>query len=345
LPATHFEDPMAHVIASEKADSKPSESYKKTIQHLLHECGSLKQGERLLILCDPTTKDFALLFEKEAKLISVETALVEIPVASAHGQDPPAEAAEMMLGADLIMSLCQFSLAHTTARIAAGKRKARFLSMPCYTWTLLDDPALTVSYKKLAPVVRNIADLFTAGSKVRVQSKNGTDISLQIVDRVGNYCPGFVEKAGDLGSPPDIEANVSPEESKSQGTVVIDGSITCPELGLLTDAVTLTVKDGFIVDFASDNKEYVSILDKMFGAPDSKRRVLAECGIGLNPQAKLTGSMLTDEGAMGCMHFGFGSNYTVGGQNKVDFHLDFVFKNATMTIDDKLVIEDGDLKL
>jgi leucyl aminopeptidase (aminopeptidase T) len=336
---------MAHVIASQKVDLEKIESYKKTINHILHECGSMQKGDRLLILCDPTTRDFASLFEQEAKLISTETTLVEIPLASTHGQDPPADAAEMMLGADLIMSLCQFSLAHTTARIAAGKRKARFLSMPCYTWELLTDPSLTVSYKQLSPVVRTIADLFTKGSRVRVQTKSGTDMSLQIVDRVGNYCPGFVEKAGDLGSPPDIEANVSPEETKSQGKVVIDGSITCPELGLLTEPVTLTVKDGYIVDFASANKEYVRILDEMFGAPDCKRRVLAECGIGLNPKAKLTGSMLTDEGAMGCMHFGFGSNYTVGGQNKVDFHLDFVFKDATMTIDDTLVIENGDLKL
>lgn len=332
-------------VVGATVDIKTMEAVQQSVMHLLNECGSLRHNEKLLILCDQTTKFFAESFYLASKKTTAHASLVEVPLAQRHGQDPPENISAMMLDADLIMCLCQFSLAHTKARIEAGKRSARFLSMPCYTWELLSDEALTVSYKELAPTCRTIADMFTVGSRVRVQTAKGTDITLRCEDRVGNYCPGFVEKAGDLGSPPDIEANVSPTEGQSNGKVTIDGSITCPELGLLKDNVEITVEDGLIVKFESNNKEYVRILDEMFGAPNSKRRVLAECGIGLNPKAQLTGSMLTDEGAVGCMHFGFGSNYTVGGQNEVDFHLDFVFRHATMTIDDKLVIENGDLKI
>ena len=53
--------------------------------------------------------------------------------------------------------------------------------------------------------------------------------------------------------------------------------------------------------------------------------------------------MLTDEGAAGTMHFGFGSNITVGGKNDVSFHVDFVFCDATLTVDDRVLIEDGRL--
>jgi leucyl aminopeptidase (aminopeptidase T) len=320
-------------------------AHREVIHHLLFNCGGLKPGEKPLILCDETTKDFAALFHEEAKRSAPGAELLEIPVARLHGQEPTPEAARRMLEADLIISLCQFSLAHTTARIAAGKRSARFLSMPCYSWELLANPALTVDYKKQAPVVRRISDLFSAASQVRVRTRAGTDIVLSAEGRAGNCCPGFVEKAGDLGSPPDIEANVSPVEDRSEGTVVVDGSITCPEIGLLTTPVVLTVKNGLITRFESKNPEYVRILDAMFQGPDSKRRVLAECGVGLNPRAQLTGTMLTDEGAMGCLHFGFGSNYTVGGLNKVDFHLDFVFRRGTLEIDDLLVMQDGELKI
>ena len=59
---------------------------------------------------------------------------------------------------------------------------------------------------------------------------------------------------------------------------------------------------------------------------NNKSRVLAELGIGFNKKAKLTGMMLTDEGSAGNIHFGFGSNYTVGGKNKVSFHIDIVVK-------------------
>jgi leucyl aminopeptidase (aminopeptidase T) len=51
--------------------------------------------------------------------------------------------------------------------------------------------------------------------------------------------------------------------------------------------------------------------------------------------------MLTDEGALGCVHFGLGSNYTVGGLNKVDFHLDFVFRDASLSVDGKQLINLG----
>ncbi len=118
---------------------------------------------------------------------------------------------------------------------------------------------------------------------------------MDITDRIGNYCPGFVEQAGDLGSPPDIEANVSPLEDSAQGVVVIDGSITHPDLGLLTDPVEILVAHGRITEFRSANAKCLAKLNDLFGPPDSLRRVLAECGVGLNPAAKLTGTMLTDE--------------------------------------------------
>ena len=51
--------------------------------------------------------------------------------------------------------------------------------------------------------------------------------------------------------------------------------------------------------------------------------------------------MLTDEGASGTMHFGFGSNITVGGLNDVPFHLDFVLKNPSIFVDNNLVIKNG----
>jgi leucyl aminopeptidase (aminopeptidase T) len=87
-------------------------------------------------------------------------------------------------------------------------------------------------------------------------------------------------------------------------------------------------------------------LERLFKTAGSdKALVLAECGVGLNEKAKLTGTMLTDEGAYGTMHFGFGSNATVGGVNDVAFHLDFVFRSPTLTVDGKTVLERGELRI
>ncbi|MGY3616577.1 aminopeptidase [Bradyrhizobium sp. USDA 10063] len=313
----------------------------KSASYLLQHCGSLRTDETCLILCDSSTRDVAKIFFAQGREIAPKTCLIEIASLRAHGEEPPAPAAQAMAQADLILSLCQYSLAHSQARIDAGKKGARFLSMPMYTMELMSDPAVTVNYHAQKKTAQAVADFFTHGNSVHVTSAAGTDIHLTIAGRTGNCCPGFVEKPGDLGSPPDIEANVSPVELESNGVVVIDGSITCPEVGLLTNPVRLWVERGRIVEISSANTVHKDFLEKLFEDKDSKRRILAECGVGLNPAAKLTGTMLTDEGALGCLHFGFGSNYTVGGKNHVAFHLDFVFQNASLSVDGREIIKDG----
>jgi len=315
----------------------------QTVTHILQHCGSLISDEKVVIICDPSTKNIAEIFLQQASVITKNANLHEMPLAKTHGEEPLEEITSEMLSSNLIISLCKFSLAHSQARIDSGKNGARFLSLPLYDFELLSDPSVTFDFKSQAPVVRFVTDAFTKGTVARVTTSNGTDITLSIDGRAGNYCPGFVDDTSLLGSPPDIESNVSPVEDKSEGVVVVDGSIACPEIGLLTSPVTLIIREGRIVSFKSDNEHYVKILDEMFEGADSNRRVLAECGVGLNPMAKLTGTMLTDEGALGCIHFGFGSNYTVGGINKVDFHLDFVFKEASLYIDGEPVIVKGEV--
>ena len=87
-----------------------------------------------------------------------------------------------------------------------------------------------------------------------------------------------------------------------------------------------------------ESKELKKIFNEL---NNPKTKVLAELGIGFNEKAKLCGNMLIDEGAANCIHFGFGSNSTVGGKNEVSFHLDFIVKNANLFVDDKLIIKKG----
>ena len=200
-------------------------------------------------------------------------------------------------------------------------------------------------YHKQFKVVKEFADRFTAGEKVRVTSQKGTKVAATIQGREGNCCPGFVSTKGSLGSPPDIEANISPIESSSRGIIVVDGSIACPEIGLLGSPVNLTIVDGLIVGWESRDKEIIFTLEKLFCSfSEPEIKCLAEIGVGLNPDAELTGSMLTDEGALGCVHFGFGANSTVGGENDVPFHLDFVMTNASLEIDGECLIRNGTLQ-
>lgn len=323
------------------APSRPLQP-EEAVDHLLLRCGNLVPGERALLIFDSTTRDISRLFVARSAALGLSLETHEIPVAPIHGTEPPAGAAEKMIGADICLGLTLMSLAHTEARRTLCARGGRYLSLPEYTMDLLTDPSIGVDYRQRAPVVRRVADALSAAARIRVTTALGTDLVCNASGRVGNYCPGFVEKAGDLGSPPDIEANISPVEEDSRGMIVVDGSIPCAEIGLLETPVTLTVEGGKIVDFASRDRSLLATLRGLFERlGDERAYVLAECGIGLNTEARLTGSMLTDEGAYGNIHFGFGSNATVGGKNKVPFHLDFVCKNASLDIDDVPLIRGG----
>jgi len=312
-------------------------------EHLVRHCGSLREGEAAVIVHDPATAPVAALLHEQAARVTDRVMCLEVPAFERHGQEPPDHAAAAMSRAQLVVGLTRLSMAHTRARQRATQAGARYLSLPDYSLELLEHPAVRTDFRARAPVVRELADRFTRGRTARVTTRRGTDLRLAFEDRTGNCCPGFVELPGELGSPPDIEANVSPLESASEGVVIVDGSIPCPEIGLLAAPVTLFVEGGRIVRFEGD-AAVVDKLESMFRAIGSPGAyVLAECGVGLNPDAELTGSMLTDEGTNGTMHFGFGSNATVGGKNDVAFHLDFVFREATLEIDGCRVLADGEV--
>ncbi len=326
---------------NKRQNSAENEKARAGARHLVRHCGGLIAGENVVVVSDPSTQAVGQLIAEEAQAAGGIVTWLEAPLLVMHGQEPGSEIAQAMLKANLILGLTSKSMAHTGARRAACNAGARYLSLPEYSLELLAEPAVKIDYMQAGAVAKRVADAFTNGRSARITTALGTDITLYFEGRIGNNCPGYVVLPGELGSPPDIEANVSPIENMSNGVVVVDGSIPYPGLGLLAQPIQLQVLDGSIVDIAGDEAIVRKLTDLFDSADPVKTRILAECGVGLNPLAKLSGIMLTDEGALGTMHFGFGSNATVGGQNDVHFHLDFVFTEPTLKIDGVVVLNEG----
>lgn len=320
-------------------------NYISAIEHIVTYCGNLQRYEKVVILYDSLTKSIAKLFAVNVlKITAHPLDMIEIETAQIHGVEPPQNAREKMLSADLIICLTFYSLAHTKARLEATQAGARFLSLPQYTDDLLRNKAILFKYKDCINELEKVTELLNKGKKIKITTIKGTQVSLVIEGRTGNCCPGIVNEKYNLGSPPDSEVNIAPEEDKSKGVIVVDGSITCAELGLLNESVELKIANGCIADIKSDSKYYKETLEKIFSDVKSKKAYcLAECGIGFNKDAILCGNMLIDEGAFGYVHFGFGSNCTISGKNDVNFHLDFVICEPTLTIDDFCVLKDGRL--
>lgn len=307
---------------------------------LVNVCGQLRSDERALVVADNTTKEVGKLLHRYASEVTPKAKFILISSRGMHGVEPPEYVAQAMGESDVIFGVTKSSMAHTKARVNATNKGARYLSLADYSFTQLARPALTVDFFHWGKVAKILKNLFDSAKRIRATTENGTDIQVACEGRVANFCPGFCASPGSLGSPPDIETNISPTETESNGVIVADGSIPCGTIGLVKEPFTIIVKKGRIVSI-DQTKFQGRAMEELLKAYPPNARVLAEFGVGLNPKAELCGLMLEDEGCLGTIHLGFGSNITVGGLNDVNFHLDVVIRQPSVWVDSNLIINDG----
>jgi len=315
-----------------------SKERKNGLDIIIYELGNLKKDEKLCIISDKNTENLGNLFFKNAKESNFDVEHLIMDELKMHGEEPPKSIAESMKKSNLIIGLTSFSIAHSKARINAELMGIRYLSLPDYSKEILSNPALQENFLQKSKKLISLANKLSRGKKIRVISEKGTNIELDIENRKGNSAPGFVNNKILLGSPPDIEVNISPNENYSNGEIVIDGSIPHPKIGLLEKPIILKIENGVITSISGD-PQIKSQLESIFSKYSKKSRILAELGIGYNSMAKLSGNMLIDEGTYGTIHFGFGSNLALGGLNEINFHLDFV------TYEDSIIIDDETIKI
>lgn len=315
----------------------------KVLGHIISSCVST-ECRNILLIFDDTTEGLRGFVEKAAERMHKRIESVKIPCGERHGEEPSPHVLKRMMQSDTIMCLTKYSLAHTEARKITASMGIPFLSMPDYNFEMLQNPALMVDYKKAYCTVNRYSQMLTEAKEIAVYSEYGTKLFLSVRGRKGNCCPGWTDREHLLGSPPDIEANISPIETYTHGTVVIDGSITDDRIGLLDTAVCMKVENGVVTDIECKDRQIEQCTKEILQRVNSsKAYVIGEFGIGFNDKALLCGNMLIDEGTLGCIHFGMGSNWTIGGNNRIDFHLDFVMRDATILFDNNIVIERGKL--
>ena len=309
---------------------------------LVHRCAKIKANDRALILYDEQTQDIAELMRDVTINKCPETRMMPVHGIRIHGQEPPKEIIRAMLWSTVTFCMTSYSLAQTEARRKAAIEGVKFLSLPQYDKSILENPALDVDYESHTKIADLIADCFSNGSEAELVSTSGTMLKMKIDGREGNSCPGWCREPGSLASPPDIETNIAPNELHTNGTAVINGSIAIPEIGLLKEPITLQISNGKIVDFGKPDSLNLKSLFSKFG---DDARIVGELGVGLNPKAKLTGNMLIDEGALGTVHLGFGSNSSIGGVNHAKSHIDMILTDVDLFVDKKPLLQGGRIVL
>jgi 2,5-dihydroxypyridine 5,6-dioxygenase len=307
---------------------------------LLTTCSNSGKDENILFVTDDTSLEVARVMWDSAKDYKNKS-IVVMNDRTMHGQEPTSIVAAAMKSADVIFGITKFSLFHSEARRNAVANGSRFVNMVDYRVSMLEKGGLYTDFIAQGKVADNVAKVIV-GDEIRITTSKGTDITAKTTGRpaVPQYARSL--EKGQSSSPPDIECAVGPIEDTSSGVVIIDGSIPHPELGLITDEVKLTLKDGRIVDITGGKQaQILARIMKDFNDP--KAYYLGEIGIGLNPMCTLNGRMLEDEGCMGTVHFGFGSNTSFFGKIESCFHLDMVFVDPTVAVDGNIILDKGKL--
>lgn len=226
------------------------------------------------------------------------------------------------------------------------KRKFKFvsaLSLGDLNSSSVNDiiQAIDINYKGLKMQQDNVKKILDEGNDIIIKTKAGTELYAEIKGRSALTSDGDYSLPGTGGNLPAGEVYIPPTK-KVDGTVVIDGSArNHKHTNIIKDPITLFVEKGSIVSI--EGGEEAKLLERTLEwasqnlkRPGSIRRI-GEIGIGFNPNAKIIGSTLVDEKALGTAHIGIGSNYWFGGDVYAKLHLDQVFKNPEIEVDDKKI--------
>lgn len=305
-------------------------------QKLVTVNGRVQPGESVVIVTDEKLVSFADLVGDAATAEGASVVTCIIPQRTEDGQEPPKPVAAAMAEADVIFSPVSVSITHTRAIRSALDRGARAILMTAYTDEIITSAGLLeTDFEAQAEKCRRLGAALNAGEMLRLTSPKETDLSFSIADRRVNVLTNIPDP-GQLAPVPDIEVNVVPLEGSANGTLIADASVPYLGIGVLSEPIVCRVEDGFIVRM--EGGPQASVLREALESHNNRNCFnVAELGIGLNPNAKLTGRMLDDEGVLGTIHIGIGTSHTLGGNVVAPTHYDLLMWEPTIEIDGTVV--------
>ncbi|MFA6293651.1 MAG: aminopeptidase [Victivallales bacterium] len=303
----------------------------------LEEYLEVKQKEKVLLVFDKTTKDIATAFELAAKELNLSITLHEIEPTGGHAREPDDKTAALMKKYPVVIAPTQYSLTHTKATINARKAGARVATLPGVN-SVVFEKGLKSDPNKLEIAGHVWMNILNGNHKVRVVTEAGTDITFLI----GNY-PVFNDsgcffEAGFGGNLPAGEVFLAPNPGTGQGIIVVDGTIGGQPWDKYSPPAKLTIENGSIISF--DGERGQSLKETLEKAGPGAMKI-AEFGIGTNLHLEMTGNLLGDEKVVGTIHFAFGNNESMGGNNDVKVHIDCLLLQPDILIDNKQMMHRG----
>jgi leucyl aminopeptidase (aminopeptidase T) len=200
---------------------------------------------------------------------------------------------------------------------------------------------MAADYGAIASETEAMAGRITRAREVRITNPAGTEIEFSVEGRDGRADSGLYAAPGGWGNLPAGEAYCAPVEGTARGRLVVEPGWH----GGLAEPMTIRLEAGEVVAIergGAVGREIAGILDLPGrGEAFRPRRMLAELGIGTNPNARRTDITVEAEKIKGTVHLAVGDNAHIGGTVVADYHQDFVLPKPSVLFDGQLVIAEG----
>lgn len=303
------------------------------------QCAGVKPGEQVVIACDTNKMRLAEALAAAAYAVGGVPTIAAFTPTMAHGAQVPAPVVGACAKSDVFFLPTSWSMTHTDARIEAIKNGARGTTMCEVTEDCLCAGGILGDFEEMDALARKLGRVIAQGRTIRMTSPLGTDMTAQVADRPVQYETGLFREPGRFAALPDSELNISPIEGTTEGVFV--GDVRCMGYGVIkTEPITIEVKAGNVVKVSGGPAaDYLNQTLKGFDDPTAYN--LAEFAVGLNPMARGYATNLEGLGKLGFGHHGIGSNYAIGGQVLAPCHIDVIYSQASLYIDDKLILDKG----
>jgi 2,5-dihydroxypyridine 5,6-dioxygenase len=188
--------------------------------------------------------------------------------------------------------------------------------------------------------------------RLRFTSPGGTDIAYELGQYPVMSEYGYTFERGRWDHFPSGFAFTQAKDGKIDGKVVLrPGDIFAAFKRYLQAPVTLTVREGYVVDIAGDGMDAVLLKNYLESFNDPRGYAISHIGWGLNERANwhhfAASQDLDNEYVMNALSFygnvlfSLGPNSELGGTNDTPCHMDMPMRGCSLWVDDVQVLDEG----
>ncbi len=197
--------------------------------------------------------------------------------------------------------------------------------------------AMDTDYSTLQARAEQIRERLATGHTIHIKSTNGTDLTMTQSTPFIVANGGSTERAGSL---PAGEVYLIPDKESANGSFVCSASAY---RGHKITELLFEFENGRGVPIRA-REGYETFMD-IWEQHDENRGLVAEVGIGINPEVWQVTGYYMDEMVYGAVHLGLGVNTHLGGDIESTLEWKMVLAKPTLLIDGEPLLVNGQFML